>query len=168
MSPHSSSDQRRAIRVVCDAPRRADRADGPLSSSSLGDGKACLLTRPPISGARSVLFATLASRGSPGVSPHSSSDQRRAIRVVCDAPRRADRADGPLSSSSLGDGKACLLTRSPISGARSVTRPLRYRRPGVDPGAVGSSRCRIHPRSFRRRSSRPRWGNAGRRSLPAR
>jgi hypothetical protein len=37
------------------------------------------------------------------VSPLSSSDQRRAIRDFCDAPRRADRAVDPLSSSSLGD-----------------------------------------------------------------
>ena len=67
-----------------------------------------------------------------GVSPHSSSDQRRAIRAICDAPRRADRADGPLSSSSLGDGKrvSSLVLRSaardplktaplPASGGRS-------------------------------------------------
>jgi hypothetical protein len=53
------------------------------------------------------------------VSPRSSSDQRGAIRVVGDAPRRADRARDPLPSSSLGDGRACLLARPPISGARS-------------------------------------------------
>jgi hypothetical protein len=56
VSPHSSSDQRRAIRIDCSArwrSLRADRADRPLTSPSLGDEN---------------------------VSPHSSTDQRRAIR----------------------------------------------------------------------------------------
>jgi hypothetical protein len=48
------------------------------------------------------------------VSPLSSSDQRRAIRDFCDAPRRADRAADPLPSSSLGDEKrvSSLVLRS--------------------------------------------------------
>jgi hypothetical protein len=48
------------------------------------------------------------------VSPRSSSDQRRAIGFDCDASRRADRADGPLPSCSLGDEKrvSSLVLRS--------------------------------------------------------
>ena len=82
----------------CDAPRRGGSRVGircrrPRSETK----KACLLTRPPISGARSaVQIATLRVaadralesaavvlvRRPKSVSPHSSSDQRRAIRVA--------------------------------------------------------------------------------------
>src|SRR5829696_903214 len=104
-----------ALTIRCRRPRSEaesvspDRADDPLPSSSLGGGKrvsslvlarrrkACLLTRPPISGARSVISATLRvarmalmtrcrrpRSETESVSPHSSSDQRRAIRDFCE------------------------------------------------------------------------------------
>jgi hypothetical protein len=84
------------VTFVCDGPRCEDGADEPLSSSSLGDGKrvSSLVLR---SAARDpVFFATLRvarialmSRcrrprsEAEGVSPPSSSDQRRAILEHC-------------------------------------------------------------------------------------
>ena len=150
VSAHSSSARRRAIRNVLLlaplAPLAADRAGKPPTSSSLAYKRrvGSLLLSTPARDPQCLLLAPLARiapgsrllrRRSPtkGVSAHSSSARRRAIRnVSLLAPLAADRAGKPPTSSSLADkrrvGSLLLSTpaRDPLFDCSLRSRGSRF------------------------------------------